>query len=133
MRIVFDTNVLISGTLKKNSPPAIAFIKAAKEGSILYSIDTLEELSRTLLHAKFDRYVSREIRLEFLFSYKEIGEAIVVEHKINICRDAKDNMYLELALSGRANCIVSGDKDLLSLHPFGHIPVLNAFDFLNDF
>lgn len=131
MRIVFDTNVLISGTLRKDSPPAIAFKKASKEGSIWYSTDTLEELSRTLLHTKFDRYVSSEIRLEFLFAYKEIGEAIVVRHKIDICRDPKDNMYLELAVSGKANYIISGDKDLLSLHPFGDIPILTASDFLN--
>ena len=46
------------------------------------------------------------------------------------CRDAKDNKFLELAVSGKADCIVSGDADLLVLNPFRGIPILTPREFL---
>ena len=49
------------------------------------------------------------------------------------CRDPKDNKFLELAISANASCIITGDKDLLVMHPFRGIPILNAFDFINKF
>ena len=52
---------------------------------------------------------------------------------INACRDPKDDKFLELAVSANASCIVSGDKDLLILHPFRNILILNAADFINNF
>jgi predicted nucleic acid-binding protein len=58
----------------------------------------------------------------------------VVREKIEICRDEKDNQYLELAINGQATCIVSGDSDLLVLNPFREIPILTIQEFLdNDF
>ena len=57
---------------------------------------------------------------------KKISETIIE------CRDPKDNKFLELAVCANATCI-TGDKDLLILHPFRNIPILNAVDFLNNF
>ena len=130
MKVIFDSNVLISATLKKNSSPDLAFRKAKSEGDILCSVDTLKELTEKLFKSKFDKYVSIETRLEFLMEFKDVCEIIKVLRKVNICRDPKDNKYLELAMSGRADCIVSGDKDLLVLHPFKNIPIISASDFL---
>ncbi|MGN6530740.1 MAG: PIN domain-containing protein [Ginsengibacter sp.] len=45
----------------------------------------------------------------------------------------KDNKYLELAVHYKASCIITGDKDLLVLHPFRNIPILTASDFLQTF
>ena len=52
---------------------------------------------------------------------------------ITDCRDPKDNKFLELAVAANASCIITGDKDLLVLHPFRNIPILNAVDFINRF
>jgi putative PIN family toxin of toxin-antitoxin system len=49
---------------------------------------------------------------------------------INICRDPKDNMFLELAIAADASCIISGDNHLLELHPFRDIPILTAAEFI---
>lgn len=46
------------------------------------------------------------------------------------CRDPKDNKFLELAFAGKANCIVTGDKDLLVMHPFRGINIISPFDFI---
>ncbi len=48
------------------------------------------------------------------------------------CRDPKDDKFLELAYSAKAKCIVSGDQDLLVLHPFRGIPIKTAAEFLKD-
>ncbi len=74
-----------------------------------------------------------EKRIEFLLEFKEVCQSIEICHDINICRDPKDNMYLELALSGKADYVVTGDKDLLVLHPFENIPILSATDFFVNF
>ncbi len=50
--------------------------------------------------------------------------------EINECRDPKDNKYLELVVSGKAECIVTGDEDLLVLNPFRGIEILTVQKFL---
>jgi predicted nucleic acid-binding protein len=59
-----------------------------------------------------------------VFPFVEISETIVA------CRDPKDDQYLALAINGGAECIVTGDEDLLVLHPFRSIPILTARSFL---
>jgi predicted nucleic acid-binding protein len=58
---------------------------------------------------------------------------IEITEAIHACRDPKDNMILELAVSGQANTIVSGDNDLLTLNPFRGIPILSPTAFLEPF
>ncbi len=55
---------------------------------------------------------------------------VEINQQINECRDPKDNKYLELAVCGGANLIVTGDNDLLILNPFRRITILNIQDFL---
>ena len=49
---------------------------------------------------------------------------------VHACRDARDDKFLELAVSGRAAYIISGDDDLLVLHPFRDIAIMTAAEFL---
>jgi predicted nucleic acid-binding protein len=58
---------------------------------------------------------------------------VAITHTINECRDPRDDKFLELAVSGRADYLVSGDKDLLVLHPFRMIPILRPDQLLTDF
>jgi putative PIN family toxin of toxin-antitoxin system len=62
-----------------------------------------------------------------------VGQHIQVSVSINLCRDPKDNKFLELAIEAGAACTITGDKDLLVLHPFENIPILSAADFLKSF
>ena len=82
------------------------------------------------MRPKFDKYVSIEVRLEFAKEYKSVATLLPVTHKVRTCRDPKDDMYLELALSGKADCIVTGDPDLLVLNPFENIPIISPKEFL---
>ncbi len=55
---------------------------------------------------------------------------ITIIEQITDCRDPKDNKFLELAINGNATCIITGDKDLLVLHPFRGISILTPRLFL---
>ena len=67
-RFVFDTNVIVSALLFNESVPGQAFIRALNHGALLVSGPLMRELSRVLARDKFDRYISREERDEFLES-----------------------------------------------------------------
>ena len=128
---VFDTNVLVSALLFANSSPSEAFELALNTGRILISKETVDELNNVLSRPKFKRYISPEKRERFLLSLVQKSILIEIKEKIEECRDPKDNKFLELAINGKATAIVSGDKDLLILHPFRGIPIITVSQFLN--
>lgn len=133
MNIVLDCNVLISALLNDASSSGQALLKAKKADVILISIFTLTELLNVVMRSKFDRYLSKELRLEFIREYESLAVMVQVTHRVNICRDPDDNKYLELALSAKADCIVTGDPDLLVLNPFETIPIISPKEFLEKF
>ena len=128
-RFVFDTNAIVSAVLLKQSVARQAFDKALAKGRLLISLATVDELNEVLRRDKFNKYIREEERLEFLAAL--IREAILIEITVTItdCRDPKDNKFLELAVSGDAECIISGDNHLLSLQPFRGITILSPGDF----
>jgi predicted nucleic acid-binding protein len=87
--------------------------------------------TKILNRAVLDRYLSREIREDFLASLATETELITINETIDICRDPKDNKFLELAISGNATHIITGDKDLLELHPFQDILIVTPSQFLD--
>jgi uncharacterized protein len=130
-RFVLDANVLISASLFSQGKPRQALKKAQSTGVLLMSDSTFDELERVLSRPKFDKYLPLSQRIEFLQDLAETVQFINVMAQIIECRDPKDNQYLELAVSGRADCIVTGDEDLLVLNPFRDIKILTAQAFLD--
>ena len=130
---VIDSNTLISAFLFEHSVPSKAYEKAKRLGKIARSNETFTELFVTLVRSKFDKYISLPNRLDFLNEVKSILIPHEILENISDCRDPKDDKFLELAVASKASCIISGDKDLLVLHPFRGIPILNATDFLQIF
>jgi putative PIN family toxin of toxin-antitoxin system len=129
-RFVLDTNLVISAALIELSFARRAFELALATGEILLSAQVQVELSEIFLRSKFDRYVSPLRRLEFLANLIAIATVVQVTESFRICRDPKDDKFLELAVSGQADCIISGDKDLLVLHPFQAVSILSPGDFM---
>jgi len=127
---VFDTNTLVSALLSKNSTPRRAFDRALEIGEILVSLDVIDELNDVLGREKFNKYVSEEERIEFLIALLQEAVFVEVVEIVTECRDPRDDKFLELAVNGNAECIVSGDGDLLSLHPFRGIAIVTPRDFL---
>ena len=123
-RTVLDTSVVVSALLLPTSVPRRAFDAAAASGALLVSAETIAELHEVLRRPKFERYLAEEKRLEFLAALLRRAELIKITEVIRECRDAKDDKVLELAVSGSATHVVTGDADLLVLHPFREIAVL---------
>nr|VFJ47619.1 MAG: putative toxin-antitoxin system toxin component, PIN family [Candidatus Kentron sp. FM]VFJ52371.1 MAG: putative toxin-antitoxin system toxin component, PIN family [Candidatus Kentron sp. FM]VFK07717.1 MAG: putative toxin-antitoxin system toxin component, PIN family [Candidatus Kentron sp. FM] len=130
MRVVIDTNTLAGALLLKHSVPRQAFDKAMVQGSVLLSTATLDELNEVLSRKKFGKYISDAERILFAETLVQQSLLISPTGKIDACRDPKDNKFLDLAVSGKADCLISGDDDLLMLNPFEGIPILCARDFL---
>ncbi len=130
MRYVFDTNVIVSALLFENSKPAQAFQYALKHGKVLISRDLLKELNEVLGRRKFDRYVTSQKRKEFLEMLVKLAVLVEIIENVFECRDPKDDKFLDLALNGKAQYIISGDRDLLILHPFRGVAVITVDDFL---
>lgn len=94
----------------------------------------MQEFTDVIFRKKFDKYFFDDAeRLEIIDKIETNAVLFFPKEIITSCRDAKDNKFLELAVAAIASCIISGDKDLLILHPFRNIPILTAADFLNIF
>jgi len=127
---VFDTNVLVSALLLSDSKPRQALDLAYRSGKILLSFSALTELYEVLSRKRFRRYIDEEDIRSFLAALTREAEWVDIEAKIVACRDPKDDKFLELAVSGHATHIVTGDSDLLVLHPFRDIQILSPQSFL---
>ena len=134
-RVVFDTSTLVSAVLRPASVPRQAFLKAVAEAELCASASTLAELESVLGRDKFDRYLERETRLQFVALYRRHARLFPVSESEEStlqepCRDPRDNKFQALALVCAADAIVSSDDDLLSLSQCRRIPVILARDFL---
>jgi uncharacterized protein len=129
-RVVIDTNVLISSLFLATSTPAQAVDKAVTKAQLVATMETLRELIEKLHAQKFDRYVRRERRDALLERVASLVEIIDVLQSIRASRDPKDDKFLEAAVNGRADAIVTGDKDLLDLNPFRGIAIVTPAAYL---
>ncbi len=130
---VIDTNILMSAFLLKHSPTTLAYEKAKQSGSIVASKETYNEFCDVFVRSKFDKYISLPKRLTIINELRNVLAFIKTHETITDCRDPKDNKFLELAVSANAACIITGDNDLLVLHPYRTIAIINASYFVNHF
>ena len=127
-----DTNALISRLLLPDSVSCKAVEKAIREGALLVSDATLEELGDVLSRKKFDPYVSLNDRKKFIRLLGRISDWVASGRRIRACRDPRDDKFLEVAVNGDANLIISGDKDLLVLNPFMGKPIASPSEYLKN-
>jgi putative PIN family toxin of toxin-antitoxin system len=130
LRVVFDTNVVISAMLLPLSVSRRALDRAMREGHALISAATTTELDEVIRRPRFDKYLSEDERVEFLTTLVREAELVNVVERVTDCRDPRDNKFLELAISGHATHIVTGDSDLLVLNPFRGIVLVSPNAFL---
>ena len=124
-RLVVDTNELIRAALRPSgSPRAILDALRASDGILLFSDETFEELRTRILLPKFDRYVRSDARAVFLAQLEAVSAWVSIVGATLGCRDHNDDKFLETALQGEADSLVTGDADLLVLSPFQGIPIL---------
>lgn len=129
-RLVFDCNVLISAALVETGTAAKALDAAFAAHVLLLSEATFDEIVTRLARPKFHRYLDDASRIVFLEALSAVAEWVEIEGQPPGCGDPDDDKYLETALRGEADAIVTGDRDLLDMHPFDGIPILAPADWL---
>jgi len=133
MRVILDTNTLVSALLVKQSIPRQAFDKATQQGSLLLSNATLQELDSVLKREKFKKYITNAERILFVQALLVQSILLETEPSITTCRDPKDNKFLDLAAVGAADYLVTGDDDLLVLNPFENTRIVTPREFLEQY
>lgn len=130
-RVVVDTNVLISALLTPNGKPGQVIKQLVEiESSLLLSRVTFLEPASRLARPKFDRYRTREQMDRYLEWLADLAEWIKPSIRISDCRDPDDNRFLEVLIAGDGDLLISGDPDLLELHPYEGRPILTPAEFL---
>jgi uncharacterized protein len=129
-RWVLDSNLLVSRLLAPSGTAARAVDSALETGVLLVSEETLAELARVLARPRFDPYVSPTEREQFLRLLGGVARVVHITRRLQACRDPKDDKFLDVAINGEADAIVTGDTDLLVLHPFHGVPIVTAATFL---
>lgn len=132
-RIVIDTSIAISAAILPNSISNRAFSLALQYFQLVSSDSTLAELIEVIYRAKFDKYLTDEMRLEFLTVVAQASEFITIRSVIKDCPDPKDNQFLELAIDGEANIILSGDPHLTDMNPYRNIIIIGPKEFVSRF
>jgi putative PIN family toxin of toxin-antitoxin system len=129
MRIVVDTNVFVSAVLKLNSLPFLVVRWIDEHGGLLKSAATEREILSVLSRPQIAAVTIPGYR-DDLAKMLASAELVAITERITGCRDPHDDKFLELAVNGRADLIVSGDADLLALNPFRDIPILTPAGFM---
>jgi putative PIN family toxin of toxin-antitoxin system len=133
MRAVIDTGVFVSALIRRQGTTGDV-LRALRDGrfTVIYTTDTVVEiidvLGRPWFRTKYHIEPDDITALVNLIRLR--GELVNPGKKVTACRDPKDDKFLEAALAARADCIVSGDTDLLDMSSFEEIPILRPAEFL---
>jgi putative PIN family toxin of toxin-antitoxin system len=128
MRVVFDTNILISALVLPGSlaEKAVSRIIEGRDDLVL-STDIIKEVL-SVLSSKFGR--EREALSHVAVILLDLGKWVKPDQRIRVLRDEPDNRILECAVFGRAELIVTGDKEMLRLKEYGGIKITSLRDYL---
>ncbi len=126
IRLVLDTNVLVSALLFSGEIGNVVSSWKASKFLPVFSQDTFDEFRRVLAYPKFS-LTPREIDVLLQNEVLPFCEVVDIEDEIiGVCRDRSDDKFLSCAVAAKADYIVSGDKDLLVLGNFRNIPIITA-------
>jgi uncharacterized protein len=129
MRLVVDTNVFVSAAIKQNSLPFLVVRWIDQHDGLLKSSATEQQLLEVLNRPYIAATTIPALR-EGVARMLAAAELVPISERIAACRDPTDDKFLELAVNGRADLIVSGDGDLLALNPFHGIPIVTPAAFV---
>ncbi|MGH8674202.1 MAG: putative toxin-antitoxin system toxin component, PIN family [Burkholderiales bacterium] len=129
-RVVVDTNTIVSGILLPGSVPGRLLGFLAEHSILIFSAATRDELLGVIAREKFDRYVAAEARERAATILVREAEIVVPRRLFHVCRDPKDDKFLDAAYAGKADRLISGDDDLIALGAVEGIPILTAAQYL---
>ena len=113
LKLVIDTNLLISAALSKQGAPAKLVMCVLAQHSLVFSQATFAELRTRIGRPKFDRYISLDDRERLLHDFNACAIWVDAGEPAVYCRDRDDDHFIEAALRAQADYLISGDQDLL--------------------
>ena len=130
VHVVIDTNVFVTALLR--GAASLRVYEAFLRGDFipLFSHPTLTELMTVLRRPALRALTSETEVNQLLTLIQQDGVIVRPTETIHLCRDPKDNIFLECAVAGRADYLITGDLDLLTLHPFRGIRIVRPTEFL---
>ena len=129
MKVVLDTNVLISGIFWHGNPNSIILAWKERKFDLCISVETLEEFIRIMRDFKIR--MPEDLLKEWINLLTENSILIEPIEKFDVVRDKKDNKFIDCAVAAEANYIVSGDPDLTDMKEFRSIKIVKPKEFLD--
>ena len=128
MRIVLDTNILVSGLLYSGKPRRLIDMAIHGRIEVVSSIEMIGELREVLSRKKFGLDTGDQASMvDFVI---RLSRVTILKSKFKAVKDPDDDMVINTAYDGKVTYIVSGDKDLLELKQFGEIRIVKASEML---
>ena len=128
-KIIIDTNLWISFLISRNFEK-LDFLFSSGKICLLFSEQLFAEFISVTKRDKFRKYFSEIDINELSMRMRNVAKIIKTTNVQTQCRDPKDNFLLELALDGKADYLITGDKDLLELRIFNKTKIIKVEDFL---
>lgn len=131
-RIIFDTNIWVSFLISKSLGDIDKLILNGKI-VLLFSHELMTEFIDVTSREKLQPFFTEKDIALLIDLIEEYGEIVTVKSAVHICRDEKDNFLLALAKEGKADYLVTGDKDLLIHESFEKTKITNLTNFRESF
>ena len=131
MKIVLDTNLLLSGIFWKGTPKRLLDAWMEEKFTVVITEEILSEYSRVLQEFEKKRKDISGLAQSWVLFVAQNSLLVKAKKKVRICRDPFDDMFIDCAIAGKASYIVSGDNDLLSLKEYMGIEIVKATTFLS--
>ena len=131
LKIIIDTNLWISFVISKKLNLLDPLLLTGK-ARLLFSTELIDEIERTISKPKLKHFFGIKGIDEMLIAFDPFIDLIEVDSMVTICRDPKDNFLLALAKDGKADILLTGDKDLLQIKKFGKTKIKSITSFLED-
>lgn len=128
IKVIIDTNLFISFLIGKQLQ-GLKDLLVEHKIELIFAEQNLQELRIVTQRPKFKNYFSVDNLDDLIDLIYSIGQVFVIERIPNICRDPKDNFLLELASKGKADFLVTGDKDLLDLQIYKRTRIITIKEF----
>jgi len=129
LKLIVDTNLWVSFIISKklNLLDPLLF---AGDARLLFSLELIAEIQETIAKPRLKKYFGTNALEEMLSAFEPYIELIKVESIVTVCRDSKDNFLLALAKDGKADYLLTGDNDLLTIKKFRKTKIISLTSFI---
>lgn len=129
LKIIIDTNLWVSFIIS-NKLTLLDGLLFSQKITLLFSEELINEIAVTITKPKLRKYFATNGLEEMLTAFEPFIDLIKVRSSVTLCRDPNDNFLLALAKDGKADYLLTGDKDLLELVKFGKTKIISMTTFL---